>query len=153
MSERNELGIKLVTALVLLVASIAALYITLPTMAEIYNEQIRKENTITTQTIKLASLDCATEIEGELYGFGLGLIGCVNGSISESSCYVAYQVHEDGGKSLYKIPANIAILYDVLETGEAAYAEVDKNGYGEKKQIRVYVPIGTVPQEYNVAID
>ena len=141
--------IKVLTAVVLLTMSVVVGVFLLRTT----HEHFRKENTITTQTIKLASLDYATKIEGELHGFGLGLIGHVNGSISKSSCYVAYQVHEDGGKSLYKIPANIAILYDTLAENQDAYAEVDVNGYGTTKHIRLYVPKGTVPREYDVSID
>lgn len=125
----------------------------LRTLKAIHDEQLRKENTITTQTVKLVSLDYTSEIEGKFHGFSLGLSGSVNGTISEASYYVAYQVLEDGGKSLYKIPANITILYDTLENGQDGYAEVDINDYGTTKAIRLYVPKGTVPHNYDVSIN
>ena len=149
MYRNDDPVIKVLATVVFLVVSIVVGTYVLRTI----HEQTREANTITTQTIRLASLDYVTEIEGEIHGFGLGLIGHVNGSISESSCYVAYRVHENGGKSLYKIPTNIAILYDTLDKNQDAYAEVDVDGYGTTKQIRLYVPQGTVPQNYDVSID
>lgn len=74
-----------------------------------------------------------------------------SGYISGKQYYVAYEILEDGGKKLLKIPADETIIYDTLESNENAYLEIDKNGNGTVKARRLYVPTGTITKEYSLS--
>lgn len=106
----------------------------------------------TVERVSLASLNYTSEIKGEINGgFFLGT-GCVNGVIEEEQYYVAYKVLEDGGKKLWKIPANITTIYDTLQTNCEAYAEVTSNYFGIIS-INLYVPEGTILQDYDLSLE
>ena len=109
-----------------------------------WNEMQTKMKAITTETTYLASVNYTSEVDGYFY------IG--HGSVKETQYYVAYEILEDGGKKLFKMRADITTIYDVLEADELAYAETDKDGWGIVK-IRLYVPKGTITQDYNLSLE
>lgn len=119
--------------------------------AKPYLEQIKegqaKMQEIHTETILLASLDYTTNIEGEFRSsFTMG-----RGRIDTVDYYVAYEVLQDGGKRLVKIPSDNTIIYNNLDNSAQAYAEIDKNGYGIQAY-RLYVPKNTITQEYDLSL-
>lgn len=73
-------------------------------------------------------------------------LGC--GSIEYEQYYVFYIEKEDGGKIVKKIPANKTIIYETLGESDTAYVEYDYNISGIK-EYRLYVPEGSIIQEYN----
>ncbi len=110
----------------------------------IEDEQLK----ISTRKVSLASINYASEIEGNIRGsFFIGY-----GSISENQYYVAYEILDDKGKKLFKMPAEITVIYDMLAKDAQAYAEVDENYYG-MVGVRLYVPTGTITQEYDLSLE
>lgn len=100
----------------------------------------------------LSSIDCSSQLEGSIKGsFYMGY-GNVKGELGETQYYVTYRILEDGGKKLYKLPADVTIIYDTLEVGSQAYAEVDSNYYGVVSA-KVYVPVGTIVQDYDLSLE
>lgn len=75
------------------------------------------------------------------------ILGC--GSIYGKDYYVCYQVLDDGGIQLMRITAQKAIIYETLDADDTAYVEIEKNGFGITKSIKLYVPIGTIYEQYN----
>ena len=103
---------------------------------------------VTTHTTFLASIDYQSEIKGS---FRLGL-GSGRGEVSEQQYYVAYEILEDNGKKLFKMPADITTIYDTLDENAQAYVEIDENYYGVFA-MRLYVPKGTITQEYDLSLE
>ena len=102
-------------------------------------------NKITTTTKELISLDINSEVNGR---FILG-----GGRINEKQCYCAYEMLEDEGKKLFKMDAAVTVIYDKLDENDMAYAEIDTNGWGETVSVRLYVPKGTIVQEYDLSLE
>jgi len=112
-----------------------------------------KRQEVTTDTVRLASINYSSEIKGSIReSFVIGS-GYENGRIEEEQYYVAYRVLDDGGKKLYKMKADISIIYDTLEADDEAYAEVDTNGLGQLVAVRIFVPQGSIVQDYDFSLD
>lgn len=63
--------------------------------------------------------------------------------------YVCYQVLGDGGIQLMRILAQEAVIYETLAAEDTAYIEMERNGWGITKAIKLYVPMGTIYEQYN----
>ena len=117
-----------------------------------WEEEQKEKNKITTETIYLASINYTSEIKGKGSVFYLG-IGYGSGKVSEEQYYVAYRIREDGGLVLYKMLADEVVIYETLDEGEKAYVEIDSNWWGEQGMKRLYVPKGTVMQDYDLSLE
>lgn len=105
-----------------------------------------------TSTIQLASVNYTSEISGDTSGgFYLGF-GSIKGSVSEKQYYVAYKVLEDGGKKLFKMPAEITVIYDTLDSDSQAYAEIDMNIHEDMLGIKLFVHKDTIVQDYDLSL-
>lgn len=109
-----------------------------------FQEYFESLNTVTTKTVFLESIDYLSEVSGEFH------LGC--GDIKEKQYYVAYEVLEDEGKKLLKMPADITTIYDILDENSQACVEIDENGYGIVA-IRLYVPKGTITRNYDLSLN
>lgn len=97
----------------------------------------------------IASVCYDEDIEGENFRFVLG-----KGSVSEKGYYVVYQILDDGGKKLLKLDVEKTIIYDILEVGDTPYVELgERDIYGDYLNIRLYVPKGTIQQEYDLSLE
>lgn len=115
-------------------------------------EKEAERKAVVTREVEIESLSLLGSYEGNVTGgFVLGC-GSVRGSVSEERYYIAYEVLSDGGKKLFKMPADITVVYDSLKPGEKAYAEIDENYYG-LIAIRLYVPKGTITQDYDLSLE
>lgn len=99
---------------------------------------------ITTQTVQLKSVEYENALDGQF------ILGC--GSVNSESCYICYEILEDGGIKLLKLNAAKTTIYETLSENEMAYAEIDVNGFGEKKEIRLFLPKNTIQVEYNMSL-
>lgn len=100
----------------------------------------------TTEITELASLELTSNIEGEFFRLGRGHVG-------ETEYYITYRVFDDGGKQLWKIDANEAVIYETLKPGETAYVERIINGLGTVEKTSIFVPDGTIVQEYDFTLN
>ena len=147
--DNYELIINVIIILLIVGLSIKPLINIRDAFIEEYQKSIEAENAIITETVKLASLSLSSTIEGDYESiFTLG-----RGFINEKFYYYAYKINQDGSKSLYEMDAKITKIYDSLEKNELAHAEVIKNGHGTIKEIKLYVPVGTIQQEYNLELN
>lgn len=102
-------------------------------------------NETTTTTVELVGISLKNEQTGS---FVLGV-----GGISGSDYYVCYKVRDDGGKELIKFKTNNTIIYEMLASGETAYAEITTGAYGFYQTVKLYVPEGTIQTEYNFGLN
>lgn len=72
--------------------------------------------------------------------------------MNSESCYICYEILEDGGIKLLKLDASKTTIYETLSENEMAYAEIDINGFGKKKEIRLFLPKNTIQVEYNMSL-
>lgn len=146
-------GVFMICCLVLCIPEV----IKLVKETEAHDEEMKK---VKTSTVQLMSIDFSSEVEGTINGtyhggtlpFMMGR-GSVSGQIGEEQYFVAYQILSDGGKKLYKMKADISTIYDTLDADADAYAEVDKNGYGDILAYRIYVPTGSIVREYDLSLE
>ena len=96
------------------------------------------------RTVHLQSIAVTSQTEG---GFFLGF-----GSVGGEEYYVCYEVLDDGGLKLRKIAATNTVIYQTLDDGEQAYAEVTINGWGIELGTKLYVPKDTVRVEYDLSL-
>lgn len=111
---------------------------------DLEKEEMEKIEVVTTTTKSLASVDYANGINGT---FCLGY-----SSISEKQYYIAYEILEDDGKKLFKMPVDKTTIYDTLIVDSQAYVEIDENDFGIV-EMRLYVPQGTITQKYDLSLD
>lgn len=111
-------------------------------LTEISKEQ--GEKTVS-YTVNLRSINYASDVQGRF------VLGC--GRVGEVDYYVCYEELEDGGITLLKLDVDETIIYETLEAGEKAYAEIVKNGWGLIESIKLYVPEGTVQVQYDLSLD
>lgn len=104
-----------------------------------------KSKELHTETILLQSINATTRVSGS-FTYGIG-------TINQKDYYVTYQVLEDGGKQIYKMPAEKTVIYETLESGSQAYVEEDVNGYGSVTARRLYVPTGSIEQKYDLTLE
>lgn len=110
--------------------------------------EINRGKEVTTERIKLISLSFSKELEGTFHqSFTIGY-----GSIDTKKYFVAYQVNSDGGKEICEMDANITVIYDTLGEDESPYAEIDSDGYGKTKAIRLYVPKNTIHKNIDLEL-
>lgn len=105
------------------------------------------EYKIETEKIELYSVVLDDGVEGR---FILG-----SGYLGNKQYFVAYRVLEDGGKAIYKMDANISVIYDTLESGESAYVEKETKVMilgSYPISYKIYVPQGTITQEYDLSL-
>lgn len=141
-------GTMSVSALVILVALFCVLLSDTKHFALKIAQIDEEREQISTHVTYLASINYQSEIKGQFcIGFGIG-----SGKVSEQQYYVAYEVLEDSGKKLFKMPADITTIYDTLDKGAQAYVEIDENYYGVSA-MRLYVPQGTITQEYDLSLE
>lgn len=136
--------------LLLLVIVVAFVFLCIK-MEDDFTKRKEGEKEIITNNIPIASITVKSETNITADGFFLG-IGKIEGKSSEKQYYVAYQILEDGGKQILKMDIEKTIIYDTLED-KNAYAEIDKNGNGKLIAIRLYVPKGTVTQNFDLSIE
>lgn len=96
----------------------------------------------TTERFNLISITLSEDVEGN---FVLG-----TGSISQDKYFVAYKENKDGSKEYYKMSVHKTKIYDTLDEGSSAYAEVDTNGLGLILEVRLFVPQNTITKEINL---
>lgn len=101
-------------------------------------------NEVFTYEVELMSLDLQSDIQGS---FILG-----SGSVNSEHCYAAYQILDDGGKKLFTMPAYKTVIYDTLESEDGAYAVIEEKTFGGIQKIKLYVPKGTITQEYDLSL-
>lgn len=89
----------------------------------------------------IISLNYENETEGS-FGYGFGRVEGV-------PYFVCYRCLKDGGKRLWKIEAENAVIYNVLESNETAYVKVTENGYGQELKYKIYVPKNAIEVKYN----
>lgn len=89
--------------------------------------------------INIQSVNLQSEKEGK---FILGL-----GWETDGKVYYVYKITDDGGKKLVKYSAEYVTIYDNLNNGEPPYMDIT-NRY----DIKMYLPKGTVTEEYNVDV-
>lgn len=65
-------------------------------------------------------------------------------SAAEGDYIITYKINKEGGKEPYKMPAKKTVIFDTLEPNAQSYAEIERDGYYNIKEIRYYVPIGTL---------
>lgn len=109
---------------------------------------VSKNEVVETSKYLIVSVKYNEQVEGEYRSFILG-----KGEVSEISYYVVYQVLEDGGKKLVKLETDDTIIYDNLNDSDEPYVEYDKNKYDEILAIRLYVPKGTITQDYDLSVE
>lgn len=106
------------------------------------------ESTIETEKIELYSVVVDDGVEGRF------VVG--SGYLDNKHYFVAYRVREDGGKVIYKMDADISVIYDTLESGESAYVEketkVSELLGPYETSYKIYVPQGTITQEYDLSL-
>lgn len=113
------------------------------------NEYLEEMEATHTEIIPLQSINVTTRTGGSsFYYFVYGM-----GRVGEQDCYAAYRVLEDGGKVLYKMQAENTTIYETLDIDAQAYAEEEKNGFGTVKTRRLYVPQGSIAQQYNLSLE
>lgn len=101
-----------------------------------------------TTTTTVVSADFTTQVQG-----ASGTVFYIgHGSLRSEEYYVAYEREEDGGLVLKKYPCDKTILYTTLAAGDTAYVEKDLNEYGSVLAYRLYVPEGSVVQEYDLSL-
>lgn len=111
-----------------------------------------EEQRIETRVVQLYSINLNNQTEGEMKGkFILGS-GSVKEKTEEKYYYVAYQILDNGGKILFKMPADVTIIFDILESDASAYAEVDENALGIQ-EVRLFIPENTIQQEYDFSLE
>ena len=100
-----------------------------------------QSDAITVETNYIRSISYQSDSKADF------ILGC--GSIDRKDYYVCYQVLDDGGIQLMRILAEKVIIYETLDTDDMAYVEIERNGFGITKSIKLYVPIGTIYEQYN----
>ncbi len=108
------------------------------------DEDNRLRNEIVTQRAEVVAIDLQSDTEGS-FVWGTGSIGT-------ERYYVVYQILEDNGKQLLKLPADITIIYNTLSVTDTAYVEADVNGYGTAIEYRLYVPVNSIMKEYDLSL-
>lgn len=116
--------------LILLVSAVAVGLIKLPEPVETPSEPV---------IINIQSVNLQSEKGGK---FILGL-----GWEADGKVYYVYKITDDGGKKLVKYSAEYVTIYDNLNNGEQPYMDIT-NRY----DIKMYLPKGTVTEEYNVDV-
>lgn len=101
-----------------------------------------------TTTATVVSADLTTQLEGS--GGGTFYVG--HGSLESVEYYVTYERIEDGGLLFAKYPCDDTVIYTSLAAGSTAYVEKDLNEYGSVLAYRLYVPEGSVVQEYDLSL-
>lgn len=101
------------------------------------------ETTVETKYIK--SINYANSTEGSFF------LGC--SSIETEEYFVCYEMLEDGGITLLKLEAEKTIIYETLDPGDKACAEIETDGWGYCKGIKLYVPQNTVQVKYDLSLD
>lgn len=108
-------------------------------------KEIKKmTNEVFAYEVELMSLDLQSNIQGS---FVLG-----SGSVNSEHYYAAYQILDDGGKQLFTMAASKTVIYDTLESGDDAYAIIEEKTFGGIQKIKLYVPKGTITQEYDLSL-
>ena len=100
---------------------------------------------VTTEKVFLESINYESTVTGRW------ILG--SDYISDKQYYVAYEILEDGGKKLFKMDAEKTIIYDILKENDTAYLEIEKNGNGVIKAMRLYVTDGTIVRDYDLSLD
>lgn len=98
---------------------------------------------VSVSTVDLQSINYQNVLEGSF------TLGC--GKLDGQDYYICYQVLDDGGLKLIKFKAEQTVIYETLTSGNA-YAEISTNGWGYTKEIKLYVPQGTIQTEYDFEI-
>ncbi|MCI8364935.1 MAG: hypothetical protein HFG34_08305 [Eubacterium sp.] len=119
---------------------IATLLISFCILTLVYCSKFIKQQK--TECFNLISINFSEDLKGD---FVLG-----TGSIKQNKYFIAYKENEDGSKKYYKMSVDQTKIYDTLEEGSTAYAEVDKNGLGITLEIRLFVPCNTITEEINL---
>lgn len=104
-----------------------------------WSQQAREEN------VETCALQGIAYQEQSTGSFALGF-----GSIKNKSYYVCYQILDDGGLNLLRLPADKTVRYEILDADDEAYAEISKNGLGEYMSIKLYVPKDTAQVDYDL---
>lgn len=69
------------------------------------------------------------------------------------TCFIAYKVNEDGSKEYYKMPVSKTRIFDILDKGDTAHAEITLDEFRGIEAIRLFVPQNTMivdfPQSAN----
>lgn len=87
--------------------------------------------------VKIQSVDIQSEKSGSF-------ILCLGWETNEKVYYV-YEITDDRGKKLVKYSAEDVTIYDNLESGEQPYVDIT-----DKYNIKMYLPQGTITEEYDV---
>lgn len=109
-----------------------------------YNILKDAENNTSTEIIPLAAIETKSDIAGRFY------LGHAN--IEETPYYYCYRVNKDSSKELYKMPMDKTKIYETLSPDKQAYAEETRNDLGTITDIKLYVPVNTIQEEYNLSL-
>lgn len=134
----------------MLATTIAVLYQRLSGGIE---EGFKELNTTYTYKVELASLEVQGNLQGNFISASGGSFILGSGEIKNKQYYIAYKVLEDGGKQVFKMPIEKTVIYDTLDSGSGAYAEIDETKISGIKSIKIYVPKGTITQKYDLSLN
>lgn len=107
-----------------------------------YDEYIELSRTVMDE--KTAPIVSVTRDSSEKGSFALGF-----GTIEGDSYFVYYVAKEDGGKFLEQVESDKATVYDVLQDDESPYVKYKVNGLGHILSYELYVPEGSITEEYD----
>jgi hypothetical protein len=104
---------------------------------------MESKDKVSVQTVNLRSINYQNVSEGV---FILG-----SGKLDGQDYYTCYQVLDDGGLKLIKFEGEKTVIYETLTSGDA-YAEMSIDGWGDTKEVKLYVPQNTIQKEYDFRV-
>ncbi len=72
------------------------------------------------------------------------------GEMEKDDYYYFYRINEKGGKSIDRVPMQLATVYDTLTKSETPHIIIKKRG-GSIDSAELYVPKGTVIDTYDIS--